>query len=602
MVAILIWMVVVYADQAGGPPGPQQLLEQGKASMMELDFLSAATTFQTLIAQKPDRGLAAEAYLRLGYSLRAAGKVEEAMSAFETVVKDFQDRPREYSAACFELGRIALTQEDSENAVRWLALGDSAGPSPHDLRAAAELLSQTLSYEEIAEGYKKYCPDEDTVESRLGHYYVISCAQAGDVAGAISEAETWIDEGEPTAQTAALYAQMAAWYEQLKQPEEALDYYDLAIEVAEESEESFPWVYAQRGNYHRAHNEPDEAMADYQKAVNAAAWMGDDMVDVRLNLGDLYKNGARPEEAIGQYQLILKRVTPEVELWFQAKSQLGLTYKETGKIEEAITAFEELLDHAAVGRWVGRAAGVLEELYKQRDGTTGRATDLLEKYVREHPDTEGVREAKLRLGYFYDEQGNYDAAVVLGEKFLEEHPDRTAECARAQLRIAWAYEHSGRYEEARVAFEKVIQHYADQPQPVAIAKGDLAFVVLAREGKLHEAIILTEEAMEALASSDPAYITFQYRLATFYEQLGEYQEALQQYTRVPEGRASDPHLDRNIGVMLGKARCLWALQEYEKAQAVLEQIMEKWPQEALKRGVVDALEEVRVTAERATKQ
>jgi tetratricopeptide (TPR) repeat protein len=245
---------------------------------------------------------------------------------------------------------------------------------------------------------------------------------------------------------------------------------------------------------------------------------------------------------------------------------------------------------------------VLEELYKQRDGTTGRATDLLEKYVKEHPDTEGVREAKLRLGYFYDEQGNYDAAVALGEKFLEEHSDRTAECARAQLRIAYAYEHSGRYEEARVAFEKVIQHYADQPQSVAIAKGDLAFAVLACEGKLHEAIALTKEAMEALVSSDPVYITFQYRLGTFYEQLGEYQEALQQYTQVPEGRASDPHLDRNIGVMLGKARCLWALQEYEKAQAVLEQIMEKWPQEALKRGVADALEEVRVTAERATKQ
>ena len=115
------------------------------------------------------------------------------------------------------------------------------------------------------------------------------------------------------------------------------------------------------------------------------------------------------------------------------------------------------------------------------------------------------------------------------------------------------------------------------PRQSAIAKGDLGYVLAMGQSRFAQGIRLTREALEPLPANDSAAITFQYRRGLFEEKRGNWEAALREYELVPTGRASDPHLNLEAQLPLGKARCLPGLGRTSEAAEILRALIESSP-------------------------
>jgi tetratricopeptide (TPR) repeat protein len=184
----------------------------------------------------------------------------------------------------------------------------------------------------------------------------------------------------------------------------------------------------------------------------------------------------------------------------------------------------------------------------------------------------------LRAAYGAHELRRYEESIAICRELLERYPEEREACARALLRLAYAYEYQGNLEQARTTFQRLIEDYQEFTPSIRVAKADLAFTVLARQGEFRRAIQLTREVLSELDPQSPLAVTLQFRLAWFYAPMGEDEEALRELKKVPSGqRGSDPHMDVRIWAPYLKAACLLRLGRLSSAKQVLEEALRRHP-------------------------
>lgn len=71
-------------------------------------------------------------------------------------------------------------------------------------------------------------------------------------------------------------------------------------------------------------------------------------------------------------------------------------------------------------------------------------------------------------------------------------------------------------------------------------------------------------------------ITLHRRIGMWYERLGDYRRAIDEYSNVPLGRGTGPSYDERTFVPIRLSHCWRRLGEWERAATVLEQAAKRW--------------------------
>ena len=307
-------------------------------------------------------------------------------------------------------------------------------------------------------------------------------------------------------------------------------------------------------------------------------------VNHRFRLAERYYERKRWREALLEYRAVLGVMGPEHHKYVAALLHYGMSAKGLGRWEEAAPALKEVAETAENPQVAVYAALRYAEVEAAR-GREEAAVAFLRGMAEEGFLTSAQASLLLlRAAYWSHELRRYEESISICRKVLERYPEEREVGAGAWLRMAYCYEYAGQLEAAREAFERVIREYADFPRLVAVAKADLAFAVLSREGKVEEALRLTREALREVEPESPEFITLQYRVGSFLTRLGRYEEALAALEKVPPGRGSDPHLNVPERVVNRRVECLVHLGRWEEAKRVLQEAKErfaahKWEQQ-----------------------
>lgn len=187
-------------------------------------------------------------------------------------------------------------------------------------------------------------------------------------------------------------------------------------------------------------------------------------------IGLSYFNQQRYEDAVKEFQSFIKNHAKDTaDEVAQAKNNLGLAFLRLKKYNDAIAAWEVFLREHPVHRlWNSVQRQVIDaqytigdEAYKAKKYDDARKVwaAFQEKYPLD------VRNADImfRLGMMLHEEKKYDAAIEQWQKVASKYAD-TESASRAQFMIAMTLEKQDKFEEAMEAYRKVTGNWQGEAQ------------------------------------------------------------------------------------------------------------------------------------------
>lgn len=443
------------------------------------------------------------------------------------------------------LSRIAQSEGNRSEAIRWLVPCASANPPVEDAQARIGKLYWDTGQHEQARFWTEKAvvntPWDGSLHYRLGRIY----QQAGE--GELAQQEF--------AKSLKAKAADADAVQQMMECAHALSIKDMA--TASKIRDQFlhngqldPDLLVALGASFAGSGEPDQAV----QLFKLAAERDPDSFQAPFNLGLALLNLKRPAEAVSPLQASV-RLAPASK---EANAALALAYVLQDNYKDALGPLEAAREADPRDR---KTAGLLSVAY-YRSGTPAKAIPILRESLKAVPDdakiyfllidclnaTEKQQEAlevanqalerfpELPQAWLGKAQqmarlGQYHEAAPLFAKAAELAPDRV----EPLLGLAEAQQKDGAYEVSLTTYQRAMQK-DDQVSAVLGAARDLIFL-----NRFADARTLLEQSITRYASNSQMHV----ELSRVYARLGEKQLAEEQTRIVQQLRAQNQNSDQN---------------------------------------------------------
>ncbi|MGB3512824.1 MAG: tetratricopeptide repeat protein, partial [Microcoleaceae cyanobacterium] len=355
----------------------------------------------------------------------------------------------------------------------------------------------------------------------------------------------------------------------------AIDCYNLALEYAPKTD----WIYGLIADTFRENKQVNEAIHYYQKAME----FNPKTIWLYIRLGSVLREQGKFSEAIRYYRQAME-LSPD-NSWLYIG--LGDACKEQGNFEQAIAFYQDGLKVARQDYWLHIKLG---EIFKQI-GKLSAAVTVYEKAIQLQPeniigynnlalaqaslgDIQAALEiyetaisanqynpnAYVGLGNFYvNYLNNFEAAFRNYQKALE----LDAKCLPAHLGKGKGLVELGRFEEARKLFSQLVQQFPQESQ---------VWASLAKVAQQQQKWSIALERWETAINKFPENIPFYVGKGNVLIEFGEFEEAevvfndiLEKFPLQPDG-------------LCGLARILAKEQKWELGLKKWQAVIERFPQ------------------------
>ncbi|CCK80014.1 tetratricopeptide repeat protein [Desulfobacula toluolica] len=258
---------------------------------------------------------------------------------------------------------------------------------------------------------------------------------------------------------------------------------------------------------------------------------------------DEYLSGQKYEDAVIVFSQMLKADPDNSTLNFFT----GMSYEAVGDFKKAISYYLKIKpDHSQYKKTILNIA----MLYKRLGEELSARNYLEDKYKLFPKDIDII----IYLASFYEKDNNYDQAIALFKKGLEDSPENTS----LLFRLGALQDKAGFAEESMVTMKKIIEI---DPKD-ASALNYLGYSYADRGIKLDEALLLLKRAYEL--RPDDGYITDS--LGWVYYKLGQYQKAVEHLEKAAQLTSFETIISDHLGDAYQKTdQFKKALETYKKA-------------------------------------
>ena len=268
------------------------------------------------------------------------------------------------------------------------------------------------------------------------------------------------------------------------------------------------WAYHNRGYVYETLGEYEMAIADYTKTTE----LDPENSGALINRGNVHKYQAEIEKAFLDYNKAIELDANNAMAYFNR----GVFYDEIGEYEKAIADYTKTieLDPDYVEAYNNR--GVTYESLMECEKAIADYTKAIEL----DPESAGVYNNR---GVASESQGEYEKAIVDYTKVIELDPEKFFGYYNRGL----AYDALGEYESAIADYTKVLELAPDN----AIAYNKREGAIKSQNEK-EKALAI--EKYNNINDFAPVDVNDYYYRGNFYEALGEYENAIADYTKAIE--------------------------------------------------------------------
>ncbi|SDU16975.1 tetratricopeptide repeat protein [Desulfobacula phenolica] len=258
---------------------------------------------------------------------------------------------------------------------------------------------------------------------------------------------------------------------------------------------------------------------------------------------DEYLSGQKYEDAVIVFSQMLKADPDNSTLNFFT----GMSYEAVEDFKKAIFYYLKIKpDHSQYKKTILNIA----MLYKRLGEETSARNYLEDKYKLFPKDIDII----IYLASFYEKDNNYDKAIDLFKKGLEDSPENTS----LLFRLGALQDKAGFAEKSMITMKKIIEIDPND----ASALNYLGYSYADRGIKLDEALLLLKRAYEL--RPDDGYITDS--LGWVYYKLGQYQKAVEYLERAAQLTFFETIISDHLGDAYQKTdQFKKALETYKKA-------------------------------------
>ncbi|HUS47563.1 MAG TPA: tetratricopeptide repeat protein [Phycisphaerae bacterium] len=478
------------------------LLKLGLAHQRQGEYEEALSAYDRLIKRHEGSPHFLQAVFERGQSLAALTRLDDARGAFERVLTEGGDS-RFAAYARNHLGALAAKAKDFATAAEYYDAAQS-GSSDDGLRAEALFQEgQTLmaaqrfkAAEEVLERFLESFPSHARAAEARVHRAVALSRQDkhSEALGAIEQAER--QAGSKLAPS-------------------------LRIAVAYEK----AWCLRESGK-------TDEAAEQYRELLEAGPPVTT-RVHALLELGAIEAEAKRYEQAAGALRELRgiqdgEPAAVPVDIREQATYRLAVCEYELDRYAEAVGLFEEMIDEFPNSALIASASFYCGEALFNL-GRHERSARHLERVVKEFPSDPVCPVSLLRLGECLAAVQRWARSEEVFEQYLERFGD-TEHWFQARFGIGWARENQGRFDEAIGAYREVVSRH--QGPTAARAQFQIGECLFAKEEyKAAAAELLKVDILYAYPEWSAAAL---YEAGRCFLKLGQSVEARSQFKLVSQ--------------------------------------------------------------------
>ncbi len=454
------------------------------------EYGAALDLFAVVLAEDPPPELAAACRYFSGEAHLKLGRPDEALMAFEGVVKDFPDTTFK-SYALLKIGEIHATiKQDETSALDYFKQAAETTASDRvkaeSLFQVAEYYFRSKAYETSADYYRKlltlYPSDARSIEAALqaawAAYYAGLYAEALDRAGAAVAAGAAAGDAASAASRAEWLYLKANCERQLMQNADAIKTYAGLLEHHPRS------AFADAARYERA--VAYFKSGSFRQAIEAAARVeseGKLKKDILWLRAESHAALKQDAEAIQYYRLLIREF-PDSELSRDATYRLAHHLQARGDNQEAVRQYHQLVERypdSPLAPQALFAAGVC----LLRDELPAAAIRDWSALITRYPQSEYVEKALYQSAMSAVRLERDAEALQLLRDLLKRFP-ATTHAADASYWTGMLSLQAGQLADAQASFRQTLQA---QPRPDLAH--DAAFylgLALKQEGKGKEAL------------------------------------------------------------------------------------------------------------------
>ncbi|WP_244545684.1 tetratricopeptide repeat protein [Fodinibius roseus] len=363
--------------------------------------------------------------------------------------------------------------------------------------------------------------------------------------------------------------------------------------LSEQAQYNIAYIYLNTGNY-------SQAVEEFQTVINkypGTSWAA----RAQYNIGDTYYNAGDYDKAIEAYKEVMEKY-PESDYIIEAANGIEYAQLSAGNTDASSSVLEDFLEENPQTSMADRLRFRKGDKLMQSGDYEG-AIEEFQQYIRITNNQDLLPDAHFNLADAYEQTDQLDQAVSTYQTIVEEYPDseRAGPALAALGRIAYG---RGNYQQSHSYFEQLLdqggnryrleayigmgdaqiamgntsaaeEHYRSALQidgDYAAANVGLAKVAL-NNGAYQDAKDLLNLVAEANTTEVGAEA--QYLLGVASHENGNYEEAVQHYSRVSVlYGAFDSWIAKSL---LGRARSFLRMEQPGEARSALNTLVSDYP-------------------------
>lgn len=533
--------------------------------LARLDYLQgrhdpALNRLREIPAAFPGHELLPRARLLEGRCLLAMGKIEEAMTAFESLQEHGAPTPE--AAEGLLDGAAALLREqrwtEAETRLRALAGGKPDQPTTQRARLwLGQLLIDEQAWSEAREVLATLA-DDDVVEPTVKATALIALSEVEEAGTNLTAALDLLAAGlqlatDPQERTQAQLAQGRLMI-QTGQKEQGLALLRTAV-GGQRSEEEAGTVQLHFATVLFKQQLWEQALVEFQRYLEAFSDRKEAQSALDGRAKCLWELGRYGEAAKAFERAALAAQDPSAKvalLYRAADSQFA-----DGQYQPAMDIYTQVLHMSPDKTWKDSARYQIALCLIRKE-----AFDEAEPILRELAESAGepdlAEASAMRLARLREEQRRWEDAVVAYDAVMARFPEGRR-FPEALFRRGVSRYRLGQFAEAHADFEQLMARFPDQ-EPAEQAfymRGFTRYMM----GETEEAVRIAGEFLQRFPESRWAPRVGIW-LGEYYYNLGRYEEAEAQYLQLATAFPRHPQTAR---ALLEAARCAYARKEYLKA-------------------------------------
>jgi len=516
---------------------PQAYYSLGWTYFEAGDYGAAKNTFSQLISQFPTHQLKEDALFKVGECLYNQEKYEQAIHTFQEYLEMFPQSNR-IAQIYFYIGESYYYQDDSLTASTFYAKASDMSYDPKVSLMAKisqgwcylKLQRYELSQRAFEESLKQTPNQEFRDDIYLGQATLAT--EMDHHQKAIEYYSQLIAEFPSSPRLAEAYLGRANSLYMNQQFNEAIaEYTHLITKVGPTSESrdlmekayfGLAWTYLKN-------NQPDLAIAQFQKVIDHSP-SKISQVSALVQIADAYQEINQLDKAIEIYDKILKEYTDSVYTDY-AQYRQGIALLKQDKIESATLSFKTLAANFPKSKYLNEAKYFLGvAYYKKEDWAT--ASHHIQEYLNAAASSsEFLAEATYILALCYSNLNESKKALKTFQEIIKSFPSEITVIRNAEMGIAKSLYNLDQIDEAIEKFKSITEKYSDS------LTAQEAFLFVGNH------YLTTEDYTQAIQSyteilkrfpTSPQLNFVNYAIAQAYEQLGQYEQALNYYRKITD--------------------------------------------------------------------